>query len=678
MRFLLLITSILLALSACKTGEIRDGQVAWQYKKYALAAELLKKDYNKASGQEKANLAYQIAESYRFTNRPEPAARWYRTALELGVQQDAALWLGRMLMATADYDGALLVFNQILRDEPYRRVEIRQYIAACEQALAWQGTDNNTRIVNLADLNSPQTDFGIALYSNDRVVFVSSRPGDSGDKKDQWTGQSFFDLYVAERKSITEFSKPEPFDAVFNEPFNDGPIAFNNSFTEAFFTRCGTTNMQVNDFCGIWYSRREPDGGWSTPEMLELFEDSVNVGQPTVSRDGNLLIFAATEPQGFGGSDLYYSVRTFEGWSPPINLGRQINTPGDEAFPWLDAEGNLWFSSNGRPGLGGLDIYMARQVDRNRWANPRHLDHPVNSSGDDFGIVVLPLTRAEEETFYLKGYFSSSRSGGKGGDDMYYFEHAKPDARYLLLGTVFTLVYADSTDPASAVVDTVPLKDARVAFSRVTASGEMVLDAFTTGSNGEYETDLQANTDYSLLAGKEPTHFARSDRVTTKGKVSRPGEVDTITSVIILDRIFPEKEIVIPNIYYDFNEWNIRPDAAEVLDTTIFVLLEENPNVTIELGSHTDSRGSSEFNMELSQKRAQSVVDYLARKGIDPARLTPKGYGESQLVNHCADGIECDEDQHQKNRRTTFRVLSADGVIESVQPDEIELDPERK
>lgn len=678
MRFLLLTVSILFALSACKTGEIRDGQVAYKYKKYALAAELLKQDYNKASGLEQANLAYQIAESYRFTNRPEPAAQWYRTAMELSVQQDAALWLGRMLMATADYDGALVVFNQILRDEPYRRVEIRQYIAACEQAIAWQGTDNNTRIVNLGDLNSAQIDFGMALYNNDRVVFTSSRSSGSDAKKDQWTGDWYLNLYIAERKGATEFSKPEPFDAMFQSTYHDGPIAFNNSFTEAFFTRCGTGEKDVNDICYIYYSRREPDGGWSTPEMLELFDDSVNLGQPTISRDGNLLVFTATEPQGFGGSDLYYSVRTFEGWSIPINLGMQMNTPGEESFPWLDAEGNLWFSSNGRPGLGGLDIYMARQVDRNRWANPRHLDYPVNSSGDDFGIVVLPLTKAEEETLYLKGYFSSSRSGGKGSDDIYYFEQAKPDARYLLLGTVYTLVYADTTNPASAVIDTVPLKDARVAFSRVTANGEMVLDAFTTGSKGEYETDLQANTDYSLLAGKEPTHFARSDRVTTKGKTARPGEVITITSEIILDRIFPEKEIVIPNIYYDYNDWAIRPDAAGVLDTTIFVLLEENPNITIELGSHTDSRGSSEFNIELSQKRAQSVVDYLARKGINPARLTPKGYGESLLVNHCADGIECDEDLHQQNRRTTFRVLSADGVIESVEPDEIELDPERR
>jgi peptidoglycan-associated lipoprotein len=686
--FLLYILPVaLLLMAGCGTPTIKDGNTAYQLKKYQLAAQLLVKDYTKAvEGPEKGKIAYKIAQSYHYINDTKNAEKWYYNALVQGVEADVKFDYAKMLMANQKYDEAIKTFKQVLREEPYRRSEIRKQINACELAKDWLSGSSNTTIENISSINSSKADFSPVLLG-DKMVFVSSRPIETEEDPDQWTGNRFYDIFVATRQPDGTFTKPEIFSEQFRTKYNDGPVAFSPGGAEIFITQCGSAEKNVNDYCSIFYSKKVPEGGWSEPELLPLFDDSMNIGQPAISNDGQVMVFAAVDPMGAGGSDLYYTKRTFEGWDFPMTLGLKINTSGDEVFPYFDENDNLYFSSNGLPGMGGLDIFIAEKAGKTKWKRPKNIGYPLNSSADDFGVVILPLSEEEKILYDLRGYLSSSREGGKGLDDIYYFEKAKPPLQYVLEGQVLANVLKDTTDPNSEIIDTIPLANAKVVFSKVTNNGLITLDTLITNEEGHYVEYIEEETEYKLLATSEPHYFSKSDQVSTVGLTGNPGDEIVLKSTLILDRIVHEAEIVIPNIYYDFNDWKIRPDAALVLDTTIYILLEENPKLTIELGSHTDARGEVEFNMELSRKRAKSVVDYLVKKGIERKRLVPKGYGESQPFVE-ADGTVLDEayinslpteaereEAHQKNRRTTFRVKAKDKIIDSQKPDNMIVNP---
>lgn len=681
-----LVMSVLII--SCGTPKINDGNQAYDLKKYHLATKLLMEDYNKAvEGPEKGAVAWKIAESYKNINETGKAEKWYYNALIQGVEADAQFEYAKMLMTNKKYDEAIVEFRQILRIEPYRRLEIKTLINSSELAMDWMDGAIYTTVTNLEEINSSKADFSPGLYHDREIVFVSSRGDEEEDNDDLWTGNDYYNLYKTKMRQDGSFSTPEIFNEVLRTEYNDGPFTFSSGYTEIFFTQCGSTNKAVNDYCSIYYSILQPEGGWSTPELVLLFDDSLNVGQPTISKDGEIIVFAAVDPQGFGGSDLYYCSRTFDGWSLPFNLGLKINSSGNEAFPYFDDEGNLYFSSDGHGGMGGLDIFKSKKTGKKKWQRPNNIGYPLNSNADDFGIIIQPLTVEEQNFLILKGYLTSSREGGKGLDDIYRFEKAKPPTRYELEGIVLENILQDPTDPKSKVINTKPLADAEVVFQKLRSSGVLTLDTLGTDKDGAFYTLLSPDTDYKLLATKIPEYFSKSDNVTTKGTEGKPGDVIVIKSTIILDRIIEEVEIVIPNIYYDFNEWDIRPDAAQVLDTTILIMLIENPKLTVELGSHTDARGGYDLNLELSEKRANSVVDYLVGKGIEKERLKPKGYGELQpfvegdgtkLNETYINSLPTEEDQeeaHQKNRRTTFRIISDKKIIDSVQPDNIIVDP---
>jgi len=686
---IILISAGLLAISnSCGTPKINDGNQAYDLKKYDLASKLLMEDYNKAvEGPEKGEVAWKIAESYKHINQTSKAEKWFKTAMIQGVERDAQFEYARMLMTNKKYDEAIREFKQILRAEPYRRVEINALINSSELALEWLEGAIYTTVTNLSEINTSKADFSPAKYRDNELVFVSSRGDAEEDNNDLWTGDDYYNLYKTKMGPDGSFSTPEIFDNALKTQYNEGPFAFSSGHTEIFFTQCGTANKAINDYCSIYYSIRQPEGSWSTPELVLLFDDSLNVGQPAISKDGEMIVFAAVDPQGFGGSDLYYSTRTFDGWSLPYNLGMKINSSGNDAFPYFDESGNLYFSSDGIGGMGGLDIFKSKKTGKNKWQRPRNIGYPLNSNADDFGIIIEPLTLEEKNSLELKGYLTSSREGGKGLDDIYRFEKAKPPTKYILEGIVLENILKDPMDPKSKIIATKPLEGADVVFQKLRSSGVLTLDTLATDKEGRFTAFLNPQTDYKLLATKFPEYFSKSDHFTTKGIDGKPGDEIIIRSTIILDRIIEEVEIVIPNIYYNFNEWDIRPDAAQVLDTTILILLIENPKITVELGSHTDARGGFELNRELSEKRANSVVEYLVNKGIETERLKPKGYGENQpfveangtkLNEPYINSLPTEEEQeaaHQKNRRTTFRVISDKKIIDSVQPDNIIVDP---
>lgn len=662
----------------CVSTEITDGDTAWRLKKYELASRLLAEEYYKETDPAlKPIIAFRVAESFRYINQTTNAEEWYKRAMTTGYEGDAGYLYAKMLQANLKYEEAIEQYKKLIKDEPYRRAEFNREIDYCRIAIAWLQNEHYTKVINLEAINSAQSDFCPALYLGGSLVFASSRHNATGEDNDLWTGNQFYDLFVAGTTGKDVFTSPESFSSAINTPFNEGPAIFNNDFTEIFFTRCGSEDKAKNDFCDIYHSLQLAEGGWSTPQKLILFDDSLNVGQPALSPDGKMLVFTAVDPNGFGGSDLYYANRTFEGWSYPTNLGPAINTPGDEAFPYIDKGGNLFYSSNGLPGLGGLDVFKAIP-DGKKWKSPEGLPYPVNSNGDDFGVIIEALTEQETETLEMKGIISSSRSGGKGSDDIYRFYIEKPPARYELIVSIKEKILSDPFDPNSNIIGLKPLDSTQVDFYKKVGTNELLLDQLLTDTSGTLFLTLEEDTDYKLFASHEPGYFSKSENTSTIGRKAKPGEVRTIEVEIVLDKIFESVEIVIPNIYYDFNESFIREDAAAVLDTSILVLMQENPTIVVELGSHTDSRGSARTNQKLSESRAKAVIDYLVAKGIAPERMNPKGYGESQLVNECKDGVECDEEQHQRNRRTTFKVLSARFNIESYEPENIIVDPKEE
>ncbi|MFC7526999.1 OmpA family protein, partial [Parapedobacter sp. GCM10030251] len=356
------------------------------------------------------------------------------------------------------------------------------------------------------------------------------------------------------------------------------------------------------------------------------------VGHAALSGDGSILYFVSDMPGGRGGTDIWYSQRRADGsWGAPVNAGAVINSAGDELFPNIGPDGTLYYSSDGFAGMGGLDVFEATGSGQ-QWSGPRNLRYPVNSPGDDFAYIT---TYEGDEG--IAGYLSSNRRGGKGSDDIYSFTFEKPRIVIILQGT------ASDKNTKDRLAD--------VSVTLYDGSREIVARKRTDGS-GTFEFVLEGDRQYTVLGQKEKYH-GDSARVSTAGITKS----DTLEVALLLEPIFEVgRTFELENIYYDFDKHNIRPDAAAVLDELVRTL-RDNPTLRIELSSHTDSRGSDAYNMALSQRRAQSAVDYLVSRGIARERMVAQGYGETRLVNGCGNGVPCSREQHQANRRTEVTVL---------------------
>jgi outer membrane protein OmpA-like peptidoglycan-associated protein len=323
---------------------------------------------------------------------------------------------------------------------------------------------------------------------------------------------------------------------------------------------------------------------------------------------------------GNGGTDIYYCSRDDSGnWGPPVNL-KEINTPGNERTPFIDQDGNLYFSSDAGLTMGGLDIFKSVRVG-GKFAPGVNLGYPINSPRDDFSFTLYNHTN---------GYLSSNRNGGAGSDDIYSFRQV-PDVTLRLEGTA----YEKNTGR--------PLPNSRISLGQVKV---------TSDDSGRYYFILAKNTDYNLR-GERPSYLSDNQKVTTKGLTTS----QTIKKDLYLNKITLNKAIRIENIYYDFDKSDIRPDAAIELDKLIKIL-QDNPGIVVELGSHTDSRGNDDYNLALSQRRADAAVKYITEKGnIDAGRILARGYGETRLLNKCANGVDCTPEEHQLNRRTEFTII---------------------
>jgi outer membrane protein OmpA-like peptidoglycan-associated protein len=364
------------------------------------------------------------------------------------------------------------------------------------------------------------------------------------------------------------------------------------------------------------------DGKWKNVTEFPFNSDDYSVGHPSLSSDGKVMYFVSDMPGGYGGTDIYRTFLIDGKWSTPENLGEVINTPGNEMFPFIYEDGSLYFSSNAHNSMGGLDVFITYYTG-SEWATPENLNYPINSPGDDFAFSINTKT--------AKGFVSSSRSGN---DAIYKFK--KNDPTFTLFGIAKK---KDTEERVEGVTVQIINEETGTVIEEV------------SDAEGKFDLKLEMDADYLLICTKEGC-FARTDKLSTKGlKFSEDFYAD-----FLVEEIEIGKPIVLENIYYDFDKYVIREDAANELEKLV-QLLKDNPTLEIELSSHTDVRGSERYNRILSDKRAKSAVDYLINRGIDKDRLTWKGYGKSRLINHCDGTVKCSDEEHQLNRRTEFTVL---------------------
>jgi len=664
---------LILGSTACAyTLKIKDGKTAHERKQYATAIPLLEKEYTRAkTRKEKGQAAYLMGDSYQRMGKDASALPWFEAATANGFGLEALKAQAYTLKKLEKYAEAREAFKNLGNEigSPY---EYRREITACTVAETWKAEQKNNgwSLENLP-FNSPQNDFGASFFYDRRLVFTSDRSMVAGKDSYRWTGNKFMDIFITDPSGAS----PQAFDSQWNTASNEGTPCFNSGGTEAFFVRALGAYKGDDAHCKIYQTEKgRSESLWSPPAPLPFQKEKLNYLHPALSADGNTLYFSVNDPEGWGGFDIWSVQRNPKaetGWDEPKPLPRAVNTPSNEFFPLMDAD-TLYFASDGHTGMGGLDVFRSYKSAKNAWSPPQNLKAPLNSGSDDFAFLVDRSSMNTQKDLQpgdliKAGYFTSNRAGetARGGDDIYRFEQRVPPPvppkvdtvpdkplvyKIRLDGYVLEKIFSMPGDPNSKMLGRKPLQGAKVL-----AEWSSKKQTFTVKEDGFFSLELAENTDYLFNASLEG-YLSNGTKFSTKGMAKDPKQPEQVFEVeIILDQIFRNKEIVLENIYYDFNKWDIRPDAEPTLNRLADVL-RQNPAIRIQLGSHTDCRGNDSYNQNLSQRRAESAVNYLITRGIDPTLLSAKGYGESQPAATCACS-NCSEAEHQTNRRTTFKIV---------------------
>lgn len=579
-----------------------------------------------------------LAESYRKSNRIKESEPYYKAAIDQGIEDESAYFhYARALEANESYQQAETVLQDYIskgEDDHVLKLAQGELDGLLElDKLKKEGS--YFKVKNLQDINTPAIEYS-PIYNNGFLYFTSNR---EGGKIYLNNGQHFTNIYKVKTKGAkVQMESLKALDPIFNDPnTNEGSIAISADGNSVIFAKgnhgkpTGTDNVNL-------YTTRYRNGKWTTPRILGICDPRAWDSSPALSADGRTLYFASNRKGGYGGTDIYVAKRDPRGrWVDVRNLGEAINTFGNEMYPFVSNDGKLYFSSDGHPGFGQLDMFEATRS--KGIITVKNMGEPINSSADDFGIHEFNLTR---------GFFTSNREGGKGEDDIYTYVNEDPDlkiVKYVLRGTTVTM-----DDGGKEVI---------LPNSKVTLTGldDEILDEAFTGSKGQFKFQVFPEEDYDLI-GEKANFFTTRKGFTTIGKsVDKSTLTEFETTItfdikIVLEPIVLDQPIVLDNIYYDLDKWDIRDDAAKELDKLV-TTLQDNPDISIELSSHTDSRQTDEYNEVLSDKRAKSAVSYLISKGINSGRLIAKGYGESQLIIKNAQT----EEEHQVNRRTEFKVI---------------------
>jgi outer membrane protein OmpA-like peptidoglycan-associated protein/tetratricopeptide (TPR) repeat protein len=663
------------------------------------------------------------AESYYKINNFKKSSYWYAKIAEnsSATEEDLLNYI-KTLLYTNDYQKARDYINQHAgKYANYPFIEAYKSNLSLIEDLK---KDSANFSITPANINSGFGEFSPTYYK-DGIVFVSKkRSVGFVNGKYGWDGENYHNLYYSKNDKKGKPSKSSTlFDPAFNSTYHDGPITFNKSYDLAIFTRDDLQNPDKTTPSNLeLYSiTKDSRGKWSTPTAVSFNSKTYSVGHPSLSDDGKTLYFSSDMPGGYGQTDLWKSAWNGSDWGTPVNLGPKINSPGREMFPFIHSRGNLYFASDGWPGLGGLDLFVAYDIDKN--TSIQNIGYPINTNMDDFALIVDP-----NEEF---GYMSSNRPTGKkksqdeAVDRIYSVKLSIPE--FILNATVKNEVTNDKIENAL-----VKLKNEK--------TGEV--DTVQADENGEFSVKLKPHSQYSYTVIKENYDSVKSEVISTEGlhesqtfnnevklntsgvsfkikvldsKTKQPlanatikvkqqntnkevvvntdGQGNAIVKaekgndytlhvmlndytgqsinlstnnlttkvveqVVELDFFAKKGDIItLQHIYYDYQKAKLRPESLIELDKLV-TYLNDNPNTKVELRSHTDSRGPSLENLDLSQRRAQACVDYLISKGVKKENLIAKGYGEEMILNQCKNGVYCSDSEHQVNRRTEIKILS--------------------
>ena len=653
-------------LYAQRRNYAKNADLAFGRKQYTEAVDRYKKAYRKTrrNKDERNRITFQMAECYRLIGLTKRAEPYYKRVMKtdfVNTHPDVYLYAAETYKMNEKYKEAIECYETYIEkvpDDPRGQMGLESTSLITE----WLENPSKYELTPLKKVNSTKdSDFSACWTSNNynEIIFTSTRDASTGKEKDGITGQEFADFFTSKQDRKGEWSTPVLADESenVNTSASEGTPFMNSKYTKMYFTRCQNGAHRKNG-CQIMVASKS-GGTFSNAKPVEIAGvDTLDiVGHPTLTSDELIMYFAAERTGGFGGKDIWVAMRdnATEAFKRPFNLGENINTAGDEMFPFLRYDTTLYFSSNGHGGMGGLDIFVSSMDTSGQWGTPRNLKSPINSIGDDFAIMFHPT----EE----RGFVSSNRGNSRALDNIYYFE--EPPVLFTFSGTV-----KDSKTKQF-------VSNAAVRLVGTDGSNMMT----RTNDKGYFnfsDSQISKNTTYDITVDKD-NYFTFNAQETTIGlEFSKDFEKEYFIEPI------PQEPIMLPDILYDLGKWDLKPQFEDSLQGLIETL-QVNPTITIELASHTDARDTEERNDILSQKRAQSVVDYLIIRGIDPLRLKAKGYGErvprtlakditvkgytfkagtrltEDFINKLPNA-EVKEAAHQMNRRTEFRILSKDYV----------------
>lgn len=646
--FFLLAASLLFA---CKTAKLSDAEEKQRIGEYHEAATIYRKVYAKTSAQKRdlrGYIAFRMAECNRLINHTPRAISAYMNA-ERYKYPDSIVYLrlGQMYQKAGKYKDAITHYTTYLENDPGNILAING-IKGSELAPVWRQNPTRYEVKRMDKFNSRRSEFSPMLYGNDydQLFFASSRGSRNNERNESVsaiTGLFNNNFYVVKQDEQGNWLLPEELEDPVNTKFDEGTPSFSPDGSTMYYTYCAQ-DPEGPRTAEIYISNRS-NAQWSQGTRATIVKDSVTaLAHPAVSPDGKYLYFVSDAVGGYGGKDLFRCrILGSNSFGPMENLGPDVNTPGDELFPYVRDSVTIYFASNGHPGMGGIDLFKATQQPDGQWV-VENMGAPINSMADDFGIT---FAGARE-----KGFFSSNRNDARGDDHIYSFEY--PLITVQIEGFVFD-------------VDEYPIEEATVRIVGKDGLNEKVI----TRRDGSYRVELERDISYVMLASARGYLNQHFELKTDPEEKNETYLVDFFLSPV-------HRPVVIENIFYDFDRATLRPESKEGLDEMI-KMLNDNPTVTIELGAHTDRKGSEEYNERLAQRRAQSVVNYLIAGGINADRLEAKGYGKStpKVINKPLardyDFLEEDdilteefietltpeqqEIADQINRRTEFKVL---------------------
>ena len=645
-NIIVLVLGALMLFSCGAENSVRKAEQSLALGEYFNAAQMYKKAYSQTPPKERklrGERAFALAECYRKINYTSRARGAYQNAVRYKYRDSIAFfYLAEMQRRDKDYKNAAKNYEIYLAHKPADKLAMNGLISA-QNARKWKEESSGYKVKKFDMFNSRRSDFSPMLLGDDQLFLSSTRPQAKGEKLNGITGIKNGDFFVCKKDEKGKWTKPEVITDAINSEEDEGACCFTPDGKTMYFTRCREDESYPR-YAEIFKSTRS-DASWSTPTACVLTKDSLSsYAHPAVSPDGQWLYFVSDMPGGEGGLDIWrVRITVDDNFGGVENLGAPINTPGDEMFPTFRPNGDLYFSSNGHPGMGGLDVWCAKQDSLKAWTLNR-LGYPLNSEGDDFGLTF--------EGIYNRGFFASNRNDGHGWDHIYSFELAEN------ILTVQGWVYEkDGYELPQALVYMV--------------GNDGTNQKISVKGDGSFVVEVKPNVDYVLLGTcKGFLNHKQDFRADTAG----------VTKEYVLQFPLPSisRPVLIDNVLYEFDKADLTKESETEL-MALVTLLNENPNITIELGAHCDYRGDEKYNLWLSQKRAESCVNFLIKNGIAKERLTPVGYGVTkpktvskkmlESFDFLKEGDVLSKDYIEKlpneqqeicnslNRRTEFRVL---------------------